>query len=57
MIKEYLAQVITIVIIAFLLWRVETLQRLESEEELSVDDTDYSYIGISIPRLQPSHVP
>jgi len=45
MIKEYLAQVITIVIIAFLLWRVETLQRLESEEELSVDDTDYSYIG------------
>ena len=29
---EYLAQVNTIVIIAFLLWRVETLQELESEE-------------------------
>ena len=30
--REYLSQVITIVIIAFLLWRVETLQELESEE-------------------------
>ena len=30
--KEYLSQVITIVIIAFLLWRVETLQELEPEE-------------------------
>ena len=29
---EYLAQVNTIVIIAFLVWRVETLQELESEE-------------------------
>ena len=29
---EYLAQVNTIIIIAFLLWRVETLQELESEE-------------------------
>ena len=29
---EYLAQVNTIVIIVFLLWRVETLQELESEE-------------------------
>ena len=29
---EYLAQVNTIIIIAFLLWRVETLQKLESEE-------------------------
>ena len=28
--KEYLSQVITIIIIAFLLWRVETLQELES---------------------------
>ena len=27
--REYLSQVITIVIIAFLLWRVETLQELE----------------------------
>ena len=31
--REYLSQIITIVIIAFLLWRVETLQELESEEE------------------------
>ena len=29
---EYLAQVNTIIIIAFLLWRVETLQELESDE-------------------------
>ena len=31
--REYLSQVITIVIIAFLLLRVETLQELESENE------------------------
>ena len=31
LVKEYLSQVINIVIIAFLLWRVETLQELESE--------------------------
>ena len=30
--REYLSQVISIVIIAFLVWRVETLQELESEE-------------------------
>ena len=30
---EYLAQVNTLVIIAFLLWRVETLQELETWEE------------------------
>ena len=29
--REYLSQVITIAIIAFLLWRVETLQELETE--------------------------
>ena len=29
--REYLSQIITIVIIAFLLWRVETLQELENE--------------------------
>ena len=28
--REYLSQVITIVIIVFLLWRVETLQELEN---------------------------
>ena len=31
MAKEYLSQVITLVIIAFLVWRVETLQELETE--------------------------
>ena len=31
MMKEYMAQVITLVIIAFLVWRVETLQELEGE--------------------------
>ena len=29
--REYLSQIITIAIIAFLLWRVETLQELETE--------------------------
>ena len=32
LLREYLAQFITIIIIAFLLWRVETLQELESDE-------------------------
>ena len=31
LVREYLSQIITIVIIAFLLWRVETLQQLENE--------------------------
>ena len=31
MMKEYMAQVITLVIIAFLVWRVETLQELEGD--------------------------
>jgi hypothetical protein len=35
---EYLAQVNTIVIIGFLLWRVETLQELESEEDMDNDN-------------------
>ena len=32
LLREYLSQVVTIVIIAFLVWRVETLEELESEE-------------------------
>ena len=32
--REYLSQVITLIIVAFLVWRVETLQRLPSEEEM-----------------------
>ena len=31
LVREYLSQVITLVIIAFLLWRVETLQKLDNE--------------------------
>jgi undecaprenyl pyrophosphate phosphatase UppP len=34
MAREYLSQVISIVIIAFLLWRVETLEELPSEEDM-----------------------
>ena len=34
MAREYLSQVITLVIIAFLVWRVETLQEMKSEEEM-----------------------
>ena len=34
LVREYLSQVISIVIIAFLLWRVETLQELPSQEDM-----------------------
>ena len=37
--REYLSQVVSIVIIAFLVWRVETLQELPSEEDM--DDGDF----------------
>ena len=40
MVREYLAQVETIVIIAFLLWRVETLQELEDKEEEEEDKVE-----------------
>ena len=43
--REYLAQVLTIVIVVFLVWRVETLQRLEAEVKLEANQNDYSYIG------------
>jgi AraC-like DNA-binding protein len=36
MAREYLAQVETIVIIAFLIWRVETLQKLDPEEKQEI---------------------
>ena len=32
--REYLSQVLTLAIVAFLLWRVETLQELPSEEDM-----------------------
>lgn len=34
LLREYLSQVITLAIIAFLVWRVETLEELVSEEEM-----------------------
>lgn len=45
LVKEYMAQFITIAIIALLIWRVETLQRLELVDEPEADQADYSYIG------------
>jgi hypothetical protein len=33
LLREYLSQIISIVIIVFLVWRVETLQELDSEED------------------------
>ena len=33
LLREYLSQVITLVIIAFLVWRVETLEELTESEE------------------------
>ena len=36
MMREYLSQVLTLVIIGFLVWRVETLQELKSEEDMEV---------------------
>jgi len=33
LLREYLSQVVTLVIIAFLVWRVETLEELEGSEE------------------------
>ena len=44
LVKEYMAQFITIVIIVFLLWRVETLQQLEANAELEPEGEDYNYI-------------
>ena len=33
LLREYPSQIISIVIIVFLVWRVETLQELDSEED------------------------
>ena len=44
--REYLAQVLSIAIFAFLVWRVETLQRLEADvAEIVPQREDYNYIG------------
>ena len=45
LLKEYLAQVLTVAIIAFLIWRVETLQRLEINDEPTPNTSDLDYIG------------
>lgn len=43
--KEYMAQVFTVAIIVFLIWRVETLQRLEINDEPTPNTSDLDYIG------------
>ncbi len=52
MVREYLAQVNTIVIIAFLLWRIETLQTLDSITEESEEAAPK---GINIGALLEQH--
>ena len=45
-VREYLAQLLTVVIVAFLVWRVETLQRLDATvAEPKPQKEDYNYIG------------
>ena len=39
--KEYLSQVITLIIIDFLVWRVETLQELDTEENKMTTNKKY----------------
>ena len=47
--REYLAQVETLVIVVFLLWRVESLQRLEVEEgQEEITDNLYATIPLNI---------
>ena len=43
--KEYMAQILSIVIIAFLLWRVETLKKLDTNTDTEVDQIDLCHIG------------
>ena len=50
LVREYMAQVITIVIIAFLLWRVETLKKLDTGIDTEIDQTDLGYIGALLER-------
>ena len=38
--REYLSQVNTLIIIGFLLWRVETLQELSADDEVSTTDVE-----------------
>ena len=52
--REFLSQLITLVIIAFLLWRVETLQQLDAkdtitpDDALEDDDVDNTSVGIPL---------
>ena len=43
--KEYMAQGFTVVIIVFLVWRVETLQYLKPTAEPEADTSELNYIG------------
>ncbi|MBR1550514.1 MAG: helix-turn-helix domain-containing protein [Bacteroidales bacterium] len=44
--REYLAQVLTVAIVIFLVWRVETLQRLDASVAVpKPQKEDYNYIG------------
>ena len=47
--REYLSQLITLIIIAFLLWRVETLQKLEIKENDAAIQTGADDIHGAIP--------
>lgn len=49
MLKEYLSQLITIVIVAFLLWRVETLQKLEVKEDPIIEPDKQELPSVSVP--------
>ena len=51
--REYLSQINTLVIIGFLLWRVETLQSLEVKEDK--EDTSYTPIPLNIGTLLQVH--
>ena len=42
---EYITQINTLVLIAFLLWRIETLQKLAPVVEPATDTTELNYIG------------
>ena len=58
MVREYLAQVETIVIIAFLLWRVETLQELEDkvEEEIVIETVKSEAEATATPITLPPNI-
>ena len=54
LVTEYLAQVNTLIIIAFILWRVETLQQLDIKEEEAEDVGDDNIIQTN---YAPNNIP